>query len=1296
VKEFYNDYELPNRKQINKSSENNFLVDDKQDNYYEDDNYDNFQFNLENINKNEFSDKSQGEILDILYKKRNSYRDCFKILEQKINLKVVNWNFREETDEELKKRKEEEFQEKLKLLEKEKEIKGKKKPNVLSPQNKQGVKDANALKAEFDQINLQTEERLNIKEIKPSNLYYLNEPKYNLYLKWLLSIFQIIKDLNICDVQTGKFIVSNIYPQKDNFPIISPSGKYWIKLYFMGKPCLVEIDDLIPCNKHEDFIFPRCDRLDEIWPALLTKAILKLHTYKRNSKYTDEYGDLSIIYNLTGYITEKVAINSMRVSNIEKFLQNNEIYTKQHKIIACVAWNEENLDQSKFSSEKKKNKISKYNKNENNKEVLNSYLNSNSSFNTLMGNQYGLKQNVNNKMSSKKSLVSLNSNLSQITEENKNINNHANNITKKSSINNKFKRANSIAETEKPSLVGSIINVKGATENIFQNSFKNNANFNFINLLKNIPEENNYDNYEERKEIFVEDKKSETSEFNSLNHENMSNTEEHHGNNLISISTYENNREKSSNTKSPKIKDLNKIKKRNQVENQVKYDRNKNRRSTIIGANIRGNSELMMENSQEKEYRDSNSTKKNIIAEVSNFNTNSSNNKIDIENRNVPMGKQENTVMKSNKNIKKYDFNLELMERPDTYIREDIIINYIYPILDFFDNQKFNMQRLKPIDFSDIKKMGQEGRKQGIYKQLPKDEKKKYLENLVELKTKQRELKNKRIDEIKSEGRRYNLIKIKNNTIGIPKMDFFVPHSEQEIFMTKKCLENNWEFPPPSYYDNYDYGNKEILESSVINTEIELKTDNNLNNNNINKNEVNNEIEILEEMVIQGPGKDQLNTNKFEKSDKNNKKLKEKIQPTVIEKQSKKNEFNLKKIFNIDVINKNNPQADPNEELKKTVKDENLATNKNIESKEFKEKLKKETNKNSKWSKDIYMNMINHNLEQYENSVEPLTKYNGGNWLNYTEFKKIFNYFLLLHHPRSFKYQIHCDNLWIFCNDSYEYNKNTSVIFLNNLSENLDINSKSEIINKKKSSLLIVFEPNSTLNKGIEFEDLFFYANFDLIDSLGKEVQSNIILSKFYSTYLNENLDHEKNYFLLLKSFVCPFGFNFSVFSDHACDCLDYGSYLKKFFGFENKIIKIEHPAFEKNKTSLIGKFRIKLLEKTYFKINLNHPDKFSKKFMELYLYFGKNSQNKKRINFDFNEKILFDQIPDDEEYILVLVIYPPYVVNTNTIEVDFHFDVATTKIDLLEIYEPFKLYDRIKANKYGIVFKEFLFVSKF
>jgi hypothetical protein len=134
------------------------------------------------------------------------------------------------------------------------------------------------------------------------------------YTKWLTSQLQFIRDRGVRDVDSGEAVWQRIYPQENGIPCISPTGKYWVKLRFMGKERLVEIDDRMPCSIKGQPILPRtCDH-NEIWPQLLAKALLKVYSYKwytPGCQYDSEIGDGSIVYSLTGLVPELVPIQGL-------------------------------------------------------------------------------------------------------------------------------------------------------------------------------------------------------------------------------------------------------------------------------------------------------------------------------------------------------------------------------------------------------------------------------------------------------------------------------------------------------------------------------------------------------------------------------------------------------------------------------------------------------------------------------------------------------------------------------------------------------------------------------------------------------------------------------------------------------------------------------------------------------------------------------------------------------------------------------------------------------------------------
>jgi len=90
----------------------------------------------------------------------------------------------------------------------------------------------------------------------------------------------------------------------------------------MGKPRKIEIDDTMPCNKNEEPLLPKCENWEELWPAIITKAILKLFSYKFSTYTKPEsiIGDIQILYALTGSFAELIDINK-KDSDYRKYFE---------------------------------------------------------------------------------------------------------------------------------------------------------------------------------------------------------------------------------------------------------------------------------------------------------------------------------------------------------------------------------------------------------------------------------------------------------------------------------------------------------------------------------------------------------------------------------------------------------------------------------------------------------------------------------------------------------------------------------------------------------------------------------------------------------------------------------------------------------------------------------------------------------------------------------------------------------------------------------------------------------------
>jgi hypothetical protein len=68
----------------------------------------------------------------------------------------------------------------------------------------------------------------------------------------------------------------NIYPKgKDGLPVYNASGKYAIKLFWIGKWRKVFVDDKVPVDDEGKPLILTSAMAGELWPVLITKAVIK-------------------------------------------------------------------------------------------------------------------------------------------------------------------------------------------------------------------------------------------------------------------------------------------------------------------------------------------------------------------------------------------------------------------------------------------------------------------------------------------------------------------------------------------------------------------------------------------------------------------------------------------------------------------------------------------------------------------------------------------------------------------------------------------------------------------------------------------------------------------------------------------------------------------------------------------------------------------------------------------------------------------------------------------------------------
>ncbi|XP_046391489.1 uncharacterized protein LOC124159609 [Ischnura elegans] len=111
-------------------------------------------------------------------------------------------------------------------------------------------------------------------------------------------------------------------------PLINPSGKYVVRLYYLGCWRKIIVDDTLPFDSKGKMLLPASTINGELWPMLISKALLKIASHTWN-KFENTSGFHPITC-LTGWICEE--LTNMEFDNF-----------KLWKMISCLLEEEEEL-----------------------------------------------------------------------------------------------------------------------------------------------------------------------------------------------------------------------------------------------------------------------------------------------------------------------------------------------------------------------------------------------------------------------------------------------------------------------------------------------------------------------------------------------------------------------------------------------------------------------------------------------------------------------------------------------------------------------------------------------------------------------------------------------------------------------------------------------------------------------------------------------------------------------------------------------------------------------------------------